>query len=466
MYPTHRKDPDILASHRLMSDFRNYLVSVARYDETKRLQEAIAKVQKAINAGQSEPPVPVRDPFIYVADERVKAVLGGKQPEPVNVDINELQSVHHAAPGPGPKQEPIIKGGKGEGRKGEKGGKGDSPAGPQTRSDEASGKGSGKGDSPAVPKAKVKADAGPTPMDVDPPEAQPKKSWVAIAVEGSRPRRRSRRGRGLQLRRRRALRLRRLSLRRRSRLTRRLRSRRRRRVETMLLAIAGARLISKGEKGNRWDPEAPSKESSKREASKRPDDVDSRPGAAAREASGDDLHSALGRSSAKDAAAPLTASKAMAKKPEGSEIRLRSAGRVGASPVEGHFATLPDATMVEAQRWKSSIKSWQTPVQDGNVGERMFPERLPGGPLGLWAAGTPETQEGAGIGHEGTKIEIGGETIVGIVVMMNRMIEVGIGGETIAGDARGIETGTVRGADVTGGGVTIADRLRHEGCGR
>ena len=44
----------------------------------------------------------------------------------------------------------------------------------------------------------------------------------------------------------------------------------------------------------------PAKESTKREASKRPDDVDSRPGAAAREASGDDLHSALGRSSAKD----------------------------------------------------------------------------------------------------------------------------------------------------------------------
>ena len=51
----------------------------------------------------------------------------------------------------------------------------------------------------------------------------------------------------------------------------------------------------------------PAKESTKREA---------------REASGDDLHSALGRSSAKDAVAPLTASKAMAKKPE---VRLRSA---------------------------------------------------------------------------------------------------------------------------------------------
>ena len=42
-------------------------------------------------------------------------------------------------------------------------------------------------DSPAVPKAKAKADAGPTPMEVDPPEVQPKKSWVAIAVEGARP---------------------------------------------------------------------------------------------------------------------------------------------------------------------------------------------------------------------------------------------------------------------------------------
>ena len=79
------------------------------------------------------------------------------------------------------------------------------------------------------------------------------------------------------------------------------------------------------------------KESTKREASTRPDDVDSRPGAAAREASGDDLHSALGRSSAKDAVAPSTASKAMAKKPEGGEIRLQSAERTAASLVEGHF---------------------------------------------------------------------------------------------------------------------------------
>ena len=35
-----------------------------------------------------------------------------------------LQSVHHAAQGPGPKQEPIVTGGKGKGKKGEKGGKG------------------------------------------------------------------------------------------------------------------------------------------------------------------------------------------------------------------------------------------------------------------------------------------------------------------------------------------------------
>ena len=65
-----------------------------------------------------------------------------------------------AAQGLGPKQEPIIKGGKGKGKK----------------SSEASGK---------VPKAKAKADAGPALMEVDAPAAQPKKTWVAIAVEGA-----------------------------------------------------------------------------------------------------------------------------------------------------------------------------------------------------------------------------------------------------------------------------------------
>ena len=53
MYPTHRKDADILASHRLMADIRNYMVSSAGYDEKDRLREAIAKAQKAINDGQS-----------------------------------------------------------------------------------------------------------------------------------------------------------------------------------------------------------------------------------------------------------------------------------------------------------------------------------------------------------------------------------------------------------------------------
>ena len=74
--------------------------------------------------------------------------------------------------------------------------------------------------------------------------------------------------------------------------------------------------------------------------------MDSRPGAAAREAGGDDLHSALGRSSAKDAVAPLTASKAMAKKPEGSEIRLSCCELGGGSfpGVAGEFGgeRLPD----------------------------------------------------------------------------------------------------------------------------
>ena len=33
MYPTHRKDADILASHRLTADIRNYMVLSTGYDE-------------------------------------------------------------------------------------------------------------------------------------------------------------------------------------------------------------------------------------------------------------------------------------------------------------------------------------------------------------------------------------------------------------------------------------------------
>ena len=135
MYPTHRKD--ILVSHALMADLRKHMVTATGYDEKKRLKEAVAKVQKAINAGQSEPPAPFHDPFVYVSDDRVRAVLDGRQPEPLNVNVDELQSVHHAAQGPGPKQEPIVKGGKGKGKKGEKGGKGDSPSDPQPKSRDA-----------------------------------------------------------------------------------------------------------------------------------------------------------------------------------------------------------------------------------------------------------------------------------------------------------------------------------------
>ena len=53
-----------------------------------------------------------------------------------------------------------------------------------------------------------------------------------------------------------------------------------------------------------------------------------------------------------------------------------------------------------------------------------------------------------------------------IVVMMNHTIGSGIEGEMIAGDPREIVIGIVRGADVTGGDVTIAGRLSHEDCGR
>ena len=111
LYPTHRKDVDILASHALIADLRKHMVSETGYDEKKRLREAIAKVQKAI-----------------ISDERARTVLDGRQPEPLDVNIEGLQSVHHTAQGPGPKQEPIVKGGKGKGKKGEKGGKGGSPS--------------------------------------------------------------------------------------------------------------------------------------------------------------------------------------------------------------------------------------------------------------------------------------------------------------------------------------------------
>ena len=53
-----------------------------------------------------------------------------------------------------------------------------------------------------------------------------------------------------------------------------------------------------------------------------------------------------------------------------------------------------------------------------------------------------------------------------IVVMVIHSIGSENEGEMIAGDPKGIVIGTVRGADVTGGDVTIADRLSHEDCGR
>ena len=57
LYPTHRKDVDILASHALIADLRKYLVSATGYDEKKRLREAVAKVQKAISESLLPPSV-------------------------------------------------------------------------------------------------------------------------------------------------------------------------------------------------------------------------------------------------------------------------------------------------------------------------------------------------------------------------------------------------------------------------
>ena len=56
------------------------------------------------------------------------------------------------------------------------------------------------------------------------------------------------------------------------------------------------------------------------------------------------------------------------------------------------------------------------------------------------------------------RLETEGGTMFKIVVVMIRSIESEIEGEMM--------TGTVRGADVTGGDVTIADRLSHGDCGR
>ena len=63
-------------------------------------------------------------------------------------------------------------------------------------------------------------------------------------------------------------------------------------------------------------------------------------------------------------------------------------------------------------------------------------------------------------------IVTGGGAMLVIVEMMNHSIGSEIEGEMIAGGPKGIVTGTVRGADVTGGDVTIAGRLSHEDCGR
>ena len=120
-------------------------------------------------------------------------------------------------------------------------------------------------------------------------EAQPKKSWVAITVEGARPSAKAKTtpfpktsevptpvpkaGNDQALR---AVEV-------------------KKEGETMLPAIAGARLRNLREKESLAGVRMCLRRSQRsREASKRPDDVDSRPGAAAREASGDDLHSALG----------------------------------------------------------------------------------------------------------------------------------------------------------------------------
>ena len=112
-------------------------------------------------------------------------------------------------------------------------------------------------------------------------------------------------------------------------------------------AIVGARLKSKRGKGDLVGIQR-CLQRNQRSGRHRRDPMMSTADQVRREASGDDLHSALGRPSAKDAVAPLTASKAMAKKPGKSEARLFSAERAAASQVEGHFRALPENSVVDA----------------------------------------------------------------------------------------------------------------------
>ena len=96
----------------------------------------------------------------------------------------------------------------------------------------------------------------------------------------------------------------------------------------------------------------------------------------------------------------------------------------------------------------------------------MFLVLLLGGPLGPWIPGIPEGRGDADTALGARMIVTGGGTMLVIVGMMNLSSGSEIEGEMIAGDPKGIVTGTVRGADVTGGDVTIAGRLSHEDCGR
>ena len=354
MYPTHRKDADILASHKLMADLRNYMVSATGYDEKRRLREAVAKVQKAINAGQSEPPAPFRDPFVYVSDDRVRTVLDGRQPEPLNVNVDELQSASRCIMLHRVLVQSRSRSSRAEKEKGRRVKRVvRAIVLPTHNQSQAMCQEKGLARAITLPLrrrkprltlgrlqwrlihlwlnrrrqgARPSAKAKMTPV----PKAEPKGKAASVpeAKSAQAPRTESKETKQADPK-----------------------------VEVKKEKVSGddapgdSRGSAEGkrrERKSRWDPDEPAKESTKREASKRPDDVDSRPGAAAREASGDDLHSALGRSSAKDAVAPLTASKAMAKKPEGSEVRLQSAERAAASPAEGHFLVSPENSVVDA----------------------------------------------------------------------------------------------------------------------
>ena len=89
-----------MGSHRVMAKIRVFLKKAFGYDEVQRLKEAVTKMKKALNEGKIDQPTMKEDPHIYVGEQRARTVIGGAQPEPERVDVDQLQSIHDPAKAP------------------------------------------------------------------------------------------------------------------------------------------------------------------------------------------------------------------------------------------------------------------------------------------------------------------------------------------------------------------------------